>query len=356
MPNATEGAHGVDQHRFAADRLPHRSIDGRLSMNSDLKPGDELDGFRIVEFLGHGNSSEVVQALDREGRRVVLKLPRDAAIAAPSSFDRFRRELEIARRLDHPGIQRSIEYRIDRTRPYLIMEYVEGETLATLLEREAPLTVDRAVDFASQLAGAISFAHASGIVHRDLKPLNVLVTSGDRLVITDFGIALLSGARRLTWQWFGASLGTPDYMSPEQIQGKRGDPRSDIFAIGVVLFEMLSGRVPWRGESTVDVMNQHLTAPVPALADIVPKVPPVIEGIVQKCLRKVPDERYPDASALLHDLEHWRELDIAQFVFEDERPLSGAEEHLVLLVAGIALGFLAFSTLFVTVAYFVAHH
>jgi serine/threonine-protein kinase len=324
-------------------------------MNSDLKPGDVLDGFRVVEHLGQGSSSEVVLALDPDGLRVVLKLPHDAAIAAPSSFDRFRRELQIAAKLEHLGIQRSLEYRTGRSRPYLVMEYVEGETLAALLEREHRLPLDLAIDYASQLASAIAYAHEHGVVHRDIKPLNVLVDGG-RLVVTDFGIASLSGARRLTWQWFGDRLGTPDYMSPEQIQGKRGDPRSDIFSIGVVLFEMLTGRVPWLGASTVEVMNLHLTAPVPAMRDLGAEVPPVVEGIVRRCLRKRADERYPDATALLHDLEGWRGLDPSQFIFADEDPMPAAEEHLLLLVAGIAVGFLAFSVLFIAVAYLLVHH
>jgi serine/threonine-protein kinase len=324
-------------------------------VNTDLKPGDELDGFRIVQLLGQGASSEVVLATDGDGRRVVLKLPRDAALASPSSFDRFRRELEIVRRLDHPGIQRSTDDHLDRSRPYLIVEYVDGETLAGLLGREGPLPVDRAIDFAGQLTRAMAHAHRQGVVHRDLKPLNVLVAAGDRLVITDFGIGLLDGAKRLTWQWFGAALGTPDYMSPEQVQGRRGDARSDIFAIGVVLFEMLTGRVPWRGDNPMQVMEQHLGAPVPAMRDCGAEVPPVVEGIVRKCLRKQADERYQDAAALLHDLEHWPELTPEMFVFGDEKPLPSAESHLLLLVAGIVLSFLAFSTIFVTAAYLIAH-
>ena len=327
-----------------------------LPMTSDLTPGQELDGFRIVEVLGQGSSSEVVLALDHDANRVVLKLPHDAAIASASSFDRFRRELEIAARLDHPGIQRSIDYRIDRSRPYLVMEYVEGETLGQLIEREGHLTVDLAIDFASQLARAMAYAHEQGIVHRDLKPINVLVAAGDRLVITDFGIALLDGARRLTWQWFGARLGTPAYMSPEQVQGKRGDARSDIYAIGATLFEMLTGTVPWRGEDTMDVMNQHLTAAVPAMRDLGVEVPPTVEGIVRRCLRKEPSQRYPDASALLRDLESWQELDPSQFGFADEAAMPPAQEHLLLLVAGVCFAFLAISTLFVAATYLMAHH
>jgi serine/threonine protein kinase len=325
-------------------------------MNTELKPGDVLDGFRIVEHLGQGSSSEVVLTLDPDDRRVVIKLPHDAAIAAPSSFDRFRRELQIAGRLDHPGIQRSIDYRVGRSRPYLVMEFVDGETLAAVLEREGRLSVDRAIGFASQLASAMTYAHEHGVVHRDIKPLNVLVVGVDRLVVTDFGIALLSGARRLTWQWFGASLGTPDYMSPEQIQGKRGDARSDIFAIGVVLFEMITGSVPWRGDDIMDVMNRKLLEPASEMTGRGIDVPPAVEGIVRRCLRKRPDERYPDATALLYDLEHWRGIDPGGFVFADESPVPPAQEHLLLLVAGIVVGFVALSAFVVTLSYLVQHH
>jgi serine/threonine protein kinase len=126
--------------------------------------------------------------------------------------------------------------------------------------------------------------------------------------------------------------------------------------MGVLLFEMLTGGVPWRGESTFEVMNLHLTASVPAMRDRGVEVPPAIEGIMRKCLRKRAEERYQDAASLLHDLQSWRDLDPAQFSFPDEDPLPSAESHLLLLVAGLSLGFLAFSVLFIAVAYLVVHH
>ncbi len=319
-------------------------------------PGTRLDQFRIVEAIGHGAFSDVFLAEDPDGRRVVLKCPHEAIMGDVSTFDRFRRELEIARRLDHPGIQHSIDFGGERTRPYLVMEYVEGETLRAFMSREKQLPIDQAVDFARQLAAAMAYAHSQGVYHRDLKPENVLVRADGSLVVTDFGVALMAGARRLTWRWFSNALGTPDYMAPEQVQGRRGDARTDVYAIGVMLFEMLAGRVPWEGDNALSIMSQHLNADVPPLHTINSAVPPPIEGIVRKCLRKDPDERYPDATSLLHDLEHWRDLPLSSFIFADEAPVKPeSQRRLWILVAGISLGFLAASALFIILSYLLVH-
>ena len=323
---------------------------------TELQPGAKLDQFTIVKPIGHGAYSDVFLAEDPSGRQVVLKCPLESIMGDVSTFDRFRRELEISRHLRHPGIQRSLEFTADRSRPYLVMEYVDGETLRAYMTREKRLSVDRAVDFGRQLAAAMAYAHSQGVFHRDLKPENVLVTPDGRLVVTDFGVALMAGARRLTWRWFSTALGTPDYMSPEQIQGRRGDARTDVYAIGVMLFEMLAGRVPWEGDNALSVMSQHLNAPVPALHELNAAVPPPIEGIVRKCLRKVPDERYEDAASLESDLERWRDLPLSQFVFGDEAPVARAsDQKLVLLIVGISAGFLAASILFVLIAYLLVH-
>jgi serine/threonine-protein kinase len=275
-----------------------------------------------------------------------------------STFDRFRRELEISKHLDHPGIQRPIEFTSDRSRPYMVMEYIEGETLRALLSREKRLSVDRVVDFGEQLASAMAHAHSQGVVHRDLKPENVLVTSHGKLVVTDFGVAFMAGARRLTWRWFSTALGTPDYMSPEQIQGKRGDARSDVYAIGVMLYEMLAGRVPWEGDNALSVMSQHISAPVPPLHEINSAVPPPIEGIIRKCLRKNPDERYEDATTLRTDLGNWRDLPLTQFIFGDEQTISPparSDLQLILLIFGISAAFLTASIFLLVLAFLIGH-
>jgi serine/threonine protein kinase len=323
----------------------------------DLQPGDHLDRFTIVEAVGHGAFSDVYRATDPDGREVVLKCPHEALLGDVSAFDRFRRELEITKRLDHPGIQRSYDHGEQRSRPYMVMEYVHGRTLRELLSTEKRLPVPQALDFAEQLASAMGSAHALGIYHRDLKPENILVTPEGRLVVTDFGIALMSGARRLTWRWLTSTMGTPDYMAPEQVEGRRGDARTDVYAIGVILFEMLAGRVPWEGDNPLVVMSQHVSAPLPSLRDIDPAIPEPLEAIVRKCLRKDPDERYPDAGALAHDLSSWQDLDLSGFVFREETPRGPTSQRgLWLLIGGISLGFLAASALFVVIVYLLGQH
>jgi serine/threonine-protein kinase len=300
----------------------------------------------------------VFLAEDPTGHQVVLKCPHESIMGDVATFDRFRRELEISRHLQHPGIQRPIEFTTDRSRPYMVMEYVDGETLRAMLSREKQLPVEKAVDFGQQLAAAMAYAHSQGVVHRDLKPENVLVTSAGRLVVTDFGVAFMAGARRLTWRWFSTALGTPDYMSPEQIQGKRGDARSDVYAIGVMLYEMLAGRVPWEGDNALSVMSQHITAAVPPLHELNSAVPPPIDGIVRKCLRRDPDERYEDATSLRSDLEHWRDLPLSQFIFGDEQVIApqSSDLRLVLLIFAISAAFLTGSIFLIVVAYLIGHH
>ncbi|MHB8960713.1 MAG: serine/threonine-protein kinase [Candidatus Limnocylindrales bacterium] len=323
-----------------------------------LGPGDVLDRFSIVEAIGHGAFSDVYLAEEPGGRRVVIKVPHDALMGDVGAFDRFRREMEIVGRLDHAGIQRSYDLGEDRTRPYLVLEYVEGVTLREVERQAGRLPTPQAVDIATQLASAMAHAHAQGISHRDLKPENVLVTPEGRVVVTDFGIALMAGARRLTWRWLTSSLGTPDYMAPEQVEGKRGDARTDVYALGVILFEMLTGRVPWEGDNPLSVMAQHVNAPLPSLLAIDPNIPAPLEAIVTKSLRKNPDQRYADAGELHADLERWQDLDVSRFQFGEDAVQRSIRDRggLPLVVAGISLGFLAASALFVVLYSLLVHH
>ena len=168
-----------------------------------------------------------------------------------------------------------------------------------------------------------------------------MICNDGSIRIMDFGIAKYEGQRRLTFGGFTPAMGTPDYMAPEQVKGKRGDARTDIYAIGIMLFEMLTGRVPWEGDNPLAVMQQHLSAPLPDIASLNPSVLPPLEAIVRKCLRKNPDERYQDAGELLHDLRHWQDLDLSKFVFAPEAPVRPqSEKGLYLIIAALSAGFL----------------
>jgi len=220
---------------------------------------------------------------------------------------------------------------------------------------EGPVPVDKAVDWGRQLAEALAYLHPQGIVHRDLKPENVLVDGDDHLKIADFGTAMLAGARRLTWRHLSESLGTPDYMSPEQIQGERGDPRSDVYAWGVMMYEMLTGRVPFEGDNWLAAMAGHLQATPKPISSIRRDVPPAVEAVVLKAMRRYPENRYQSADELLADLDRLDQLDAASFDLSPEAPMGGMAAvasplRLWALVGMISLGFIVLVTVIIVLA------
>ena len=319
------------------------------------RPGDRVDGYEIVDSLGKGAYAETYKARDTgTGATVVLKSPDPMLFADPALFQRYRRETEISRRLDHPGVQRSVDLAENRSEPYLVLEYVDGQNLRhRLREYEGPVPVDQAVDWGRQLAETLAYLHAHGIVHRDLKPENVLVTSDGKLKVADFGTALLTGARRLTWRHLSESLGTPDYMSPEQVQGNRGDARSDIYAWGVMMYELLTGRVPFGGDNWLAVMAGHLQGTPKPIRQVRPQVGPALETVVLHAMRRYPENRYASAEEIVSDLDHLDALDSAAYDLSPEAPIGGvaaavdSTRRLWLLVAEIALGFIAVVALIV---------
>ena len=312
------------------------------------KPGDVIDGYEILEPLGEGAYAEVYKARSTDkGDTVVLKSPNPQLFADPALFQRYQREVEIARRLDHPGVQRSLDIGNNRTEPYLVLEYIEGTNLRQVLrEMGGAVPVDQATRWGRQLAEAIGYLHAQGIVHRDLKPENVLVDHDGNLKIADFGTAMLEGARRLTWKHLSESLGTPDYMSPEQVQGERGDVRSDIYAWGVLMYEFLTGGVPFEGDNWLAVMAGHLQGTPRAITRIRPEVPPALEAVVLHAMRRYPEARYQTAVDLLADLGRLGELDPASYDLSPEKPMGGmaavdSAKRLWIYMLLVAGGFLA---------------
>ncbi|MBV9411215.1 MAG: serine/threonine protein kinase, partial [Acidimicrobiia bacterium] len=319
--------------------------------------GDKLDRYEIEAPLGEGAYAETYRARDTDGGGVVvLKIPNPMLFADPALFQRYRRETEIARRLQHDGVQRSLDLGESRTEPYLVLEYIEGDNLRRRLrDFEGPVPVDKAVDWGHQLAEALAYLHGQGIVHRDLKPENVLVTKDDKLKIADFGTAMLAGARRLTWRHLSESLGTPDYMSPEQIQGERGDPRSDVYAWGVMLYEMLTGHVPFPGDNWLAAMAGHLQADPKAIRSIRKDVPPAVEAVVLHAMRRYPENRYQSADELLADLDRLDTLDASSIDLSPEAPMGGIAAtssalRLWALVGMIAGGFILLVTVIIVLS------
>jgi serine/threonine-protein kinase len=275
-------------------------------------------------------------------------------VGDPATYERFLRELKIGQKLSHPAIPRALSINENKTGPCLALEYIEGKSLRKLLLDGAPLSLEQSLDFISQLAEVVSYLHSHGVYHRDLKPENIIVDSHGKIHIVDFGIALLQGARRVTWQNLSDALGTPDYMAPEQIQGKRGDTRTDLYALGIILYEMQTGSVPFHGDNALAVMHQHLTATPPLPRQSNPEIPPNLEAIIMKAVRKNPKERYQSAGAFLADIKNYQEQDVSQFPHGPEQVGGMVTNRQIWILAGsIAFGFVAIVALIIIIAFLI---
>jgi serine/threonine protein kinase len=269
--------------------------------------GECVDGrYQVEGVLGEGGFGETYKARNvATAQVVVLKLPHISIIGDLSAYNRYRREIEIGQRLDHPGIQRLLPDAVVNSRnPYMVLEYVEGESLRTYLRGHSPVGVDEAIHVVCQLAKTLEYVHDQGVVHRDLKPENILITPDGQAKLADFGIALRMASRRLTFNHLSNAVGTPDYMAPEQVRGERGDGRTDIYALGAVLFELLAGRVPYPATDALDAMRRKVQTEPPLVRRARPDVPPQLEAVVYRALRRRPEERYQSMADFGHDLAH----------------------------------------------------
>ena len=214
-------------------------------MMREVSAGDKLDQYQLTELIARSGMASIFKAEDRvSGATVAIKVPYLEFESDVVFYRRFQREEEIGRRLDHPNIIKVLSPR-HRSRMYIVMEYVDGVSLREIMRDERPLRTARALDFACQVCEAMVYMHGQGVVHRDLKPENALITADGKVKLMDFGIALDQSARRLTWSGLSTTIGTPDYMAPEQVSGRHGDVRTDIYALGTMLFEMVTGNLPF---------------------------------------------------------------------------------------------------------------
>ncbi len=274
-----------------------------VELMARLAPGTRVAGrYRIVSIAGVGGMGVVYRAADEElGVDVALKVLRQDLGSDPGVVERFRSELLSARQVTHKNVVRLHDIGEHEGMRFLTMDYVEGCSLREILEREGPLPLDRAAAILRQAAAGLGAAHEKGIVHRDLKPGNILIDDGGQAFISDFGVARSLGRESATRA--GAIVGTPDYLSPEQVAGDPVDGRADLYALGIVFYEMLSGELPFGGDSQAEALAQRLAGRPRDLKETGVDAPPRVREILRRCLERSPARRYPTAGALIEDLD-----------------------------------------------------
>jgi eukaryotic-like serine/threonine-protein kinase len=270
-------------------------------MVDDRHINTEFDRRYLIERkLGSGGMADVYLAEDKElGRRVALKLLNERHANDDQFVERFRREAQSAAGLNHPNIVSIFDRGQAEGTYYIAMEYLDGRTLKELLVRNGPTPIEIAIDYARQILGSLAYAHRGGIVHRDIMPHNIVVRKDGRLKVTDFGIAR-SGASQMTEA--GSIVGTAQYLSPEQARGAPVDQRSDLYSLGIVIYEMLTGKVPFTGDAPVEIAMKHLNAVPEPPSKLRPDIPHDLDAIVMRALAKEPDQRYASAEEMDADL------------------------------------------------------
>jgi len=273
--------------------------------------GTVIDGrYRIEKSLGHGGFAGTYLAEDlSEGRKVAIKIPDISQLGDPAVYERFRREVSIGKRLKHPDLTVAIDFS-EGNPPYLVFEYLDSESLAAMLDEKKLFSVEQSVKMTADLLDALDYCHNNGVFHRDIKPENLMVGGDGHLKIIDFGIALMDNSPRVTWRGFSGLVGTPEYMSPEQIKGERGNAQSDIYAVGCLLYNMIAGFPPYTGDNPMTTMYQHLTSAPKPLTAVKPRLDPAVWACIRHAMRRRKDERYASAHEMAEELRNLGKVDL----------------------------------------------
>ncbi len=259
--------------------------------------------YRIEKLLGAGGMGKVYKAYDKViSRTVALKTLQPELVTDPTVIQRFKQELLLASKISHKNILRIHDLNEFEGTNYITMAFIEGKDLNQLLKEEGPLPLERTLKIIRQLCEALDAAHAEGVVHRDFKPHNVLVGKDDHAYVSDFGLATSLESAQMGMTRSGVVVGTPRYMSPEQVEGTPVDSRSDIYSLGLVFYEMATGQVPFTGESTWQVMYQRVRDVPKNVKEFNPALPDYVAGVIMHCLEKDPATRYQSAAEILADL------------------------------------------------------
>ncbi|MEO8844953.1 MAG: serine/threonine-protein kinase [Kofleriaceae bacterium] len=265
------------------------------------------DRFRVDELIGRGASAEVYRALDQQTETpVALKIMRYTHIADSVQLARFEREGAIQAKLRHRNIAALLASGVtDKNEPYLAVELLHGKTLRGVVKAEGRLAARRAASYGWQALNGLAAVHAQGVLHRDLKPANIMLEASegpiDRVVLIDFGFATFEGSAKLTLQ--GTVVGSLTYIAPERLRGEPAGPRADLYAMAVILFEMLTGRPPFVAEDDFDLIEYHVNVEAPRLRDLDPSMPQALDDLIARALDKQPDERFGDAATMATELE-----------------------------------------------------
>jgi serine/threonine-protein kinase len=318
-------------------------------------PGQVLDGrFEITDLVARSNMASIFKGVDRTtGQSVAIKIPLMALEGDVAGYERFQREEQIGAGLSHPGVLKVVKVETPKSRPYLVMEFLEGETLAKIMSRRKKLPEAEAIAYASEICDALDYLHSNGIVHRDLKPQNIMVCADGTLRLFDFGIARVEKARRLTFVGLTPTLGTPDYISPEQVRGKRGDHRSDIYSLGAILYEMVTGSTPFEGESPYVVMNARVTGDPEAPRKLNPEIRTSLEEVILHAMERDPRQRYDSAGEMKRELNN---LNLVAITHRDQRlkaPQVGRGRRPMIILVGALL--VSWVALFLALYFIIAH-
>jgi serine/threonine-protein kinase len=279
-------------------------------LTEQLQPGQQYEHFRIEAFVLRTSMTTIYRATDLQTNQLVaLKIPHPELECDPVFFNRFQREMFIGKKLNHPGVVRMFDSS-DMDQLCIVMEWVDDGFLRGILTKEGKISPERATRIAIGVCDALEYIHGQGVVHRDLKPENIMVSPQDRTKLIDFGISACEGARRLTFSKLSNAMGTPDYISPEQIKRSRMDGRADVYALGVILFEMLTGQTPFNGPNPFAVMNDRLVNDPPSAREINPEISIQMQEILNRAMERDPNNRFASAREFAEALEHPETVEI----------------------------------------------